>query len=107
MPVWGVTEAAVGVTLTTNAVVLAVDCTQPPPPGVPPPLQPFNSVDRMFTLVDDGGPGQPRALFNFDPFTSPVSPAARLMQAGGGGVPFARLTVKSCPPGSQWTVETT
>jgi hypothetical protein len=105
---YGVTIAAVGQTIEIDGTLSGVVCTTPPPPGgwpEPPMLNPSTGVStrRYFTLVDDGGPGQPRQLINVDPYTSPIQRGGVLLS---NAIPFKNLTVGSCPPGSQWTVST-
>jgi hypothetical protein len=109
MPTYGIVDAAVGVTLETNGTITGITCTNPPPPGAPEPAIPNPSTGistrRNITLIDDAGPGQPKQLLNLDPYTMPITRNMALM-SNSNGIPFQNLTVRSVPPGSQWTVTT-
>jgi hypothetical protein len=94
-----ITAAEVGTIVATNGELIGLACLSPPPPGVPPPHAPHNSSDRLFTLVDDSRPGQPRTLINFDPFTRPLSRNV-LLQNTTYVHPFGNLRVQSCPAGA-------
>jgi hypothetical protein len=110
MPTYGITPAAVGVTLETDGTIYGIQCTLPPPPGRydPPTPNPSTGIStgRNLTLVDDAGPGQPRQLLNVDPATSSIQRGGILMWNSSPGIPFRNLTVGSVPPGSQWEVST-
>jgi hypothetical protein len=110
MLTYGITVAAVGVTLETNGVITGITCATPPPPGPyePPLLDPTSGIStrRNLTLIDGSGPGvRPRQIVNFDPYSQPLHPNMALMTSSNG-IPFGALTVGSVPPGSQWTVTT-
>jgi hypothetical protein len=98
---YDITAAQVGNTLAAGGVMNGLACINPPPPGGWPPQD--GNGSRLFTLVDDSGPGAPKTLVNFDPFTLPLSPATLLMSATYN-IPFGYLTVKSCPAGALFRV---
>jgi hypothetical protein len=100
---YNVTNAVVGVTLDTNGVFNELACMTPPPPGRPPEHTPLGNGSRLLTLVDDSGPGVPRTLVNFDPFTQWLSRSTLLM-SGTYNIPFGKLTVRSCPVGAVFRV---
>jgi hypothetical protein len=102
---YDITAAQVGFTLAVNGVLNGLACMNPPPPGAPPPDAPHTGRDRMLTIVDDSRPGQQKTLINFDPFTRPLVRSSLLMSPTYN-IPFGNLTVKSCPAGALFRVNT-
>jgi hypothetical protein len=98
---YDITNAIVGTTPATNGVLNGLACINPPPGGWPPPDD--GQGARLLTLIDDGGPGAPKTLINFDPFTQPLR-TAELLMSGTYNLPFGNLTVRSCPAGALFRV---
>jgi hypothetical protein len=92
----------VGATIAVNGTLSGL-AVLTPPPGVPPSRQPHGDSARMFTLVDSGGPGVPRTIVNFDPFTHAARPN-QVLSPASYRLPFQSLEVASCPAGAMFRV---
>lgn len=105
MAVFNITSGNIGAQLATNGSLVGVAQATKPGGldleavtvsgwyGVP--------SSRYLCLVDDSGPGAPRTLVNYDPYTGPFA------DLKWSGVPFGNLRVASVPGrGTAYTVTT-
>jgi hypothetical protein len=86
-----------------QSAVSAAAIGAPPPGGWPPPID--GTGARLLTIVDDLGPGVPRTLVNYDPFTTPLA-RSQLLMSPTYNIPLGNLTVKSCRAGVLFRVNT-